>query len=658
MKHNHDTHEQHNHKNHHQHMIQDFKRRFYVVLVFTIPILLLSETIQGWLSLNLGFTGDEYILLGLSTIVFFYGGWPFLKGSYNEIFKEQLGMMTLIALALVVAYSYSTATVLGLEGSDFFWELVTLILIMLLGHWIEMKSVLKASSALDELAKLIPDTTHWIDGDDTKDVPTSDIETGDIVLVKPGEQIPLDGVIVKGKSHIDESILTGESKPVSKGKDDEVIAGSLNGNSAIQIRISHGYQDSYVSNIIRIVNESQQAKSKTQNLTDKAAFYLTIIAITIGLITLSYWYVATSDLAFAITRMATVMIITCPHALGLAIPLVVANSTTLAAKNGLIIRNRTAFENSRNITTMVFDKTGTLTEGVFAIQHYESLSEEYSSEDVLRIAGSIESQSEHPIATAFMNKLEKEDINIQNVEESEVIQGKGIKGTINKQEYFVVSRKYLNEHSISINDSNHGTGTESYLVKDNEALGYFLLKDKIRETSKSAIKSLQERGISCWMLTGDNEAIAKEVSDKLELDGYFAEVLPNQKQEKIKSLKDENEIVAMTGDGVNDAPALAEANIGIAVGSGTDVAVETADIILADSDPKDIVNLTLFGSKTYRKMIQNLIWATAYNIVAIPLAAGILYNQGILISPAVGAIFMSLSTVVVAINASLLSFSE
>ncbi|QWC00130.1 cadmium-translocating P-type ATPase [Mycoplasmatota bacterium] len=658
MKHNHDTHEQHNHKNHHQHMIQDFKRRFYVVLVFTIPILLLSETIQGWLSLNLGFAGDEYILLGLSTIVFFYGGWPFLRGSYNEIFKEQLGMMTLIALALVVAYSYSTATVLGLEGSDFFWELVTLILIMLLGHWIEMKSVLKASSALDELAKLIPDTAHRMDGDDTNDVPTSDIETGDVVLVKPGEQIPLDGVIVKGNSHIDESILTGESKPVSKGKDDEVIAGSLNGNSAIQIRISHGSEDSYVSNIIRIVNESQQAKSKTQNLTDKAAFYLTIIAITIGLITLTYWYLATSDLAFAITRMATVMIITCPHALGLAIPLVVANSTTLAAKNGLIIRNRTAFENARNITTMVFDKTGTLTEGVFAIQHYESLSEEYSAEDVLRIAGSIESQSEHPIATAFMNKLEKEDINTEDVEESVIIQGKGIKGTINKQEYFVVSRKYLNEHSISIDDSNHGTGTESYLVKDNEALGYFLLKDKIRESSKSAIQSLQERGISCWMLTGDNEAIAKEVSDELGLDGYFAEVLPDHKQEKIKSLKDENEIVAMTGDGVNDAPALAESNIGIAVGSGTDVAVETADIILADSDPKDIVNLTLFGSKTYSKMIQNLIWATAYNIVAIPLAAGILYNQGILISPAVGAIFMSLSTVVVAINASLLSFSD
>jgi len=658
MKHNHDTHEQHNHKNHHQHMIQDFKRRFYVVLVFTIPILLLSETIQGWLSLNLGFAGDEYILLGLSTIVFFYGGWPFLRGSYNEIFKEQLGMMTLIALALVVAYSYSTATVLGLEGSDFFWELVTLILIMLLGHWIEMKSVLKASSALDELAKLIPDTAHRMDGDDTNDVPTSDIETGDVVLVKPGEQIPLDGVIVKGNSHIDESILTGESKPVSKGKDDEVIAGSLNGNSAIQIRISHGSEDSYVSNIIRIVNESQQAKSKTQNLTDKAAFYLTIIAITIGLITLTYWYLATSDLAFAITRMATVMIITCPHALGLAIPLVVANSTTLAAKNGLIIRNRTAFENARNITTMVFDKTGTLTEGVFAIQHYESLSEEYSAEDVLRIAGSIESQSEHPIATAFMNKLEKEDINTEDVEESVIIQGKGIKGTINKQEYFVVSRKYLNEHSISIDDSNHGTGTESYLVKDNEALGYFLLKDKIRESSKSAIQSLQERGISCWMLTGDNEAIAKEVSDELGLDGYFAEVLPDHKQEKIKSLKDENEIVAMTGDGVNDAPALAESNIGIAVGSGTDVAVETADIILADSDPKDIVDLTLFGSKTYSKMIQNLIWATAYNIVAIPLAAGILYNQGILISPAVGAIFMSLSTVVVAINASLLSFSD
>jgi len=649
-----------NHKNHHQMMIADFKKRFFVTLILTIPILLLSPTIQSWVSLDLRFTGDSYLLMGLSTIAFFYGGWPFLKGSYREIFKEAMGMMTLIALAITVAYAYSSATVLGLEGKDFFWELVTLILIMLLGHWIEMKSVLNASSALDELAKLIPDVAHLIKGEETEDVSIEEIQKNDIVLVKPSEKIPLDGVIIEGDSHIDESILTGESKPVHKKINDEVIAGSLNGNKAIKIKITHQSDDSYVSNIIKIVNEAQQTKSKTQNFTDKAAFYLTIVAISIGVITFVVWFIIKDDLAFAITRMATVMIITCPHALGLAIPLVVANSTTLAAKNGLIIRNRTAFENSRNITTMVFDKTGTLTEGKFAISEYDTLSDDHDKAYVLKIAASLEYASEHPIANAFLSELDDQDIKTKKVTDFEIIKGKGIKGKIDDNLFYVVSEQYLNENEIAYPEkiAKERTGTKSLLVTNGQAIGYFILKDKIRSSSKKAIQTLKENGISCWMLTGDNESIAKEVADELNLDGYFSEVMPDEKQNKIASLQKNNEVVAMTGDGVNDAPALAQADIGIAVGSGTDVAVETADIILANSDPKDIVDLTYFGKKTYQKMIQNLIWATGYNVIAIPLAAGVLYYQGIIISPALGAVLMSLSTVIVAINAKLLSFKK
>lgn len=650
----------HNHKNHHEMMIADFKKRFFVTLILTIPILLLSPTIQTWLSLDLRFTGDSYILMGLSTIAFVYGGWPFLKGSYKEIFKETMGMMTLIALAITVAYIYSSATVLGLEGKDFFWELVTLILIMLLGHWIEMRSVLNASSALDELAELIPNVAHRMKDDKTEDVSIEDIEKDDIVLVKPSEKIPLDGVIVEGESHIDESILTGESKPVHKQENDEVIAGSMNGNKAIKIRITNQSDDSYVSKIIKIVTEAQQTKSKTQNFTDKAAFYLTIVAISVGVITFVSWLLITGDLAFAITRMATVMIITCPHALGLAIPLVVANSTTLAAKNGLIIRNRTAFENSRNITMMVFDKTGTLTEGKFAISDYDSLSDDYDKETILTLAASVEYASEHPIAEAFLSKLKDQESKTKNVTDSEVIKGKGIKGKIDGDYFYVVSEQYVKENKIDLPEdiTINKTGTKSFLVTNDQAIGYFILKDKIRSSSKNAIKTLQENGISCWMLTGDNQSIAKEVAEELNLDGYFSEVMPDEKQEKIKSLQEDNEVVAMTGDGVNDAPALAQADIGIAVGSGTDVAVETADIILANSDPKDIVDLTYFGKKTYQKMIQNLMWATGYNVIAIPLAAGVLYNQGVIISPALGAALMSLSTVIVAINAKLLSFKK
>lgn len=649
--------EQSSHHNHHQMMIEDFKKRFYISLVLTIPILILSPTIQSWFSFSLTFSLDKWVLLILSSIVFFYGGWPFLKGSYKEIKETQIGMMTLIAVAITVAYLYSVATLFGLNGNDFFWELATLILIMLLGHWIEMKSLVAANSALNELAKLLPNTAHLISGNETKDVPVEDVKVGDRIKILPGEKIPLDGVVSSGKTRVDESVLTGESELVSKQVGDELIAGSINESGTVEIEIKRTSDDSYISNVIKIVKEAQAAKSKTQNFTDKAAFYLTIIAISIGIITFVVWFVITKDLAQAITRMATVMVITCPHALGLAIPLVVANSTTLAAKNGLIIRNRTAFEESRNISLMVFDKTGTLTEGSFAIREYDTLQENFSKEMALRFAASLEQGSEHPIAVPFLDKAKQEELDLYKLRNFQAMKGKGIKGIVNKKKALVVSEKYLSENEYTV-PTLEENGTKAFLIVDDTLSGYFILRDEIRPESKAAIKQLHEMGMKCWMLTGDNKDIAKEVADELNLDGFYAEVLPEEKQDKIKELQKEYDVVAMTGDGVNDAPALAQANIGVAIGSGTDVAIETSDIILANSNPQEIVNLTYFGKQTYKKMIQNIIWATAYNVVAIPLAAGVLYNQGIVISPAVGAVFMSLSTVIVAINAKLLSFKK
>jgi len=651
---NHKNHE--NHNNHHKMMIKDFRNRFLVTLIITVPILLLSQTVQGWIGFSLEFDGQAYVLFALATFVFFYGGWPFLKGTKKEVASKNIGMMTLIGLAITVAYAYSSAVVFGLEGMDFFWELATLILIMLLGHWIEMSSVLSASSALDELVELLPNTATLLKDGQQEEVEVSNLSKDQIILVKPGEKIPVDGVIVDGETSVDESVVTGESKPVKKQKKDEVIAGTINKNGSIEVKVKHLEGDNYLSKVIDMVKQAQEDQSKTQNIADKAAFWLTIISITVGFITFTVWYILEGDLAFAITRMATVMVITCPHALGLAIPLVVANSTTLSAKNGLLIRNRTAFEQSRKITKMVFDKTGTLTEGKFkvnAVQIYDDLDEK----EVIKIAASIEQKSEHPIAAAIIAKAEEESIDLQEITKFEAIKGQGVKADIDNETYFLVRPKYLENENIDYpKEEAKSSVTKVFLLKGKTLLGLFTLSDKIREESYDAIETLQSRGIACWMLTGDNEETAKEVSEELALDGYYAEVLPDEKQSKIQALQEENELVAMTGDGVNDAPALAQADIGIAVGSGTDVAVETADIILVNSNPKEIVNLSIFGEKTYKKMIQNIIWATAYNAIAIPLAAGILYYQGVLISPAVGAIFMSLSTIIVAINAKLLKF--
>ncbi len=636
--------------------IADFKKRFYIVLVLTIPIMLLSEMIQHWLNIHINFPGSVYVLLILSSVVFFYGGWPFLKGLVDEIKVKNPGMMTLIGFAITVAYIYSVATVFGLKGMDFFWELATLILIMLLGHWIEMKSVAGASRELELLVQLMPDDAHLVQGEQITEVKTATLKEGDVILIKPGEKVAADGIIADGESYLNESMLTGESKPVQKTKGDKVIAGAINGNGAIKIKVSHGAQDSYLSQVVKLVQDAQKAKSKTQLLADKAAKWLTAIAIIAGVVTFLYWYLAGQPLAFAIERMVTVIVICCPHALGLAVPLVVAKSTALAAKHGLLIKNRTAFENARKITTIVFDKTGTLTIGKFEVSKIIALIPGLSPDDLLKNAAALEQNSEHPIATGILQKAKELSIVIPSVQNFNAMTGKGVEAVVDGIQIKVVSPGYLKEKSLLFPEKFSADATETvvFVLLNDKLAGYITLSDAIRPESAEAIATLKKENIKSILLTGDNKQVAASVAEKLGMTSFFAEVLPHQKLEKIKELQEKGEYVAMTGDGVNDAPALAQANVGIAVGSGSDIAAETAGIILVNSNPKDIVSLIQFGKATYRKMIQNLIWATGYNVVALPLAAGVLYNQGILLTPAAGAALMSISTLVVAINASLL----
>ncbi|SFL77303.1 copper-translocating P-type ATPase [Halanaerobium salsuginis] len=644
----------------HQKMLADFKKRFIVSLVISLPILILSPMIQSFLSYKLEFSGSNYLLFILSTIIFFYGGWPFLTGLKDELNNKNPGMMTLIALAISVAYFYSSAVVFGLEGRFFFWELATLIVIMLLGHWLEMKSVMGASHALEELAKLMPDQAHKLVDGEVKEIKIKELSKGDKVLIKPGEKIPADGIIYEGNSYIDESMLTGEAEPVEHSVDDEVIGGSVNGDSSIKIEIKKAGEDSYLSQVINMVKDSQAAKSKTQNFADRAAFWLTIISISAGVLTFISWYLISNDFAFAIERMATVMVITCPHALGLAIPLVVAVSTTMAAKNGLLIRNRTAFENARKIDTILFDKTGTLTEGEFGVEAVVSFGEDYSKEDILRHAASLEQESEHPIARGIIKKAKSDELDLLKVKDFAIMKGKGVKAKISDTEFKAVSPGYLTENEIEVpaDALKEGPFTEVFILKSGQLIGLVRLADQIRESSYQVVKKLKDKGIKVKMLTGDNQKTAQYVSNELGLNDFFAEVLPDQKQKKVAELQENGAFVAMTGDGVNDAPALAKADIGIAIGSGTDVAAETADIILVESDPLDVLKLIEFGGLTFKKMVQNLFWATGYNAFAIPLAAGVLAGFGIMISPAIGAVLMSLSTVIVAVNAKLLKFNN
>ncbi len=642
---------------HHKMMIRDFRKRFWVSLIITIPILVFSPMIQGFLGYNFLLPGNQYILLGLSTFIYFWGGRPFLKGFYDELKAKGPGMMTLIAMAISVAYFYSAATVFGLPGADFFWELATLIVIMLLGHWLEMKSVLGASKALQLLVSMMPAEAHRVKADgQVEDVKLDALEQNDVIMIKPGEKVPADGIIVEGASYLNEAMLTGESKPVKKEIENKVIGGSLNGSGSLKVKVEHTGKDSYLSKVIKLVEEAQKSKSKMQNLSDRAAKWLTYIALAIGFATLATWLILGFPFVFALERMVTVMVITCPHALGLAIPLVVAISTAVSAQNGLLIRNRTAFEESRKITAILFDKTGTLTKGDFGVTRIVSLDKQFSEDELLRLSVALEQSSEHPIAVGIVRKAKDKNIIISKPERFNAITGKGVEAIVEGKNIKVVSPGYLKEKNIEVPADAYSSEAETvvFIIIDEQLAGYIALADKIRPESAGAIKVFKKNGIKVLMATGDNDKVAKAVSDKLGLDGYFAEVLPHQKVDIVKDLQSKGEFVAMTGDGVNDAPALAQSDVGIAVGSGTDVAAETADIILVNSNPQDIANLILFGKATYKKMIQNLVWATGYNVITIPLAAGVLYNVGFVLSPAVGAVFMSLSTIIVAINAQLL----
>ncbi len=655
----------HDHASHHAHMLEDFKKRFWISLGATVPVLVLSPMIQSLLGVSFGFAGDRYLLFAISSFIYFYGGWPFLTGLVDEIKKTRPGMMTLIAVAISVAYVYSSLVVFGLRGRVFFWELATLIDIMLLGHWIEMKSVMGASRALEELAKLMPKEAHLLQEDGTtEDVPLEELHQGDHVLVRPGEKIPVDGQITDGASEIDESMVTGESKPASKEQGDAVIGGSVNGTGSLTIRVEKTGEESYLSQVVNLVREAGQSKSRAQGLADKAAFWLTVIAITVGVVTLTAWLLLGREFVFALERMVTVMVITCPHALGLAVPLVVAMITAVSARHGLLIRNRTSFESARRLDVVVFDKTGTLTKGQFGVSDVVSLGD-WSTDELLRDAASVEQNSEHTIARAIVDTAQEKGLQLTRVKDFASIPGKGATAKLDGWTVYLGNKGILEAAGIEgaeVTDQADRFAREGktvvLVVTDKKVQGLIALADIIRDESRQAIRGLKALGIEVSMITGDNEATARYVAEELGLDSYFAEVLPDEKSEKIRTLQAEGRRVAMVGDGVNDAPALAQADVGIAIGAGTDVAVETADVVLVENDPRDVADIISLSQLTHRKMKQNLAWATGYNVIAIPLAAGVLSGIGIVLPPAGGALVMSLSTVIVAVNARLISYRK
>lgn len=646
-----------NHQGHHAMMVADFRRRFWASLALTLPVLALSPMIQGFLGIRetVRFPGDTWLLFGFSTAIFFYGGWPFLRGIYDELKSRSPGMMTLIALAITVAYVYSSAVVFGLPGRVFYWELATLIVVMLLGHWIEMRSIMGASQAVESLVKLLPSEAHKLTPDgNTQDVQIDQLQVDDHVLVKPGEKVPVDGTITEGETSVNESMLTGESKPVHKKAGEKVVGGSVNGEGSVQVSVEKTGEDSYLSQVITMVRSAQQGKSRTQNFADRAAAWLTAIALTAGAITLVVWLLMFGrEFVFALERTVTVMVITCPHALGLAIPLVVAVSTGLSASRGLLIRQRNAFERARDLQAIVFDKTGTLTLGTFGVTDVASLGGDMDEKQVLAYAASVEANSEHPIAKGI---VEKAGDNRYPVKDFKAITGRGAQGVVQGKQVRVVSPGFVDEQGLrydkqKVEGLRQGGKTVVFLVVDDTVQGAIALSDIVRDESKQAVARLKEMGIRCMMVTGDNQEVAESVARELGLDEYFAGVLPEKKVDKVKEVQSRHVVTAMVGDGINDAPALAQADVGIAIGAGTDVAAETADVILVRSNPMDVVSVVALSKATYRKMLQNLAWATGYNVIAIPLAAGVLYNWGILLNPAAGAILMSLSTVIVAVNA-------
>ena len=646
---------------HKGHSTNIFRNKFWISLVLSIPVVLYSDIVQELLQFKAPtFPGSLYVPFVLASIIFFYGGWVFIVSAFRELKAKLPGMMTLIALAISVAYVYSVYIILSGGTETLFWELATLITIMLLGHWMEMRAVSGAQSALKELSKLLPDEAEVIRGDKTEIVPLAELRSGEMVLVKPGGKIPTDGVVVEGVSDVNESIATGESKPVPKKQESEVIAGTINGDGTLKIKVTNIGENTFLAGVMRLVAEAQSSKSRLQMLSDRAAYYLTIIAVVVGGVTLVVW-LAVADPAFAVERMVAVLVIACPHALGLAIPLVASISTTKAAQNGFLVKQRLALEAARNIDVVLFDKTGTLTKGEFGV---DAIIPVGSGDEikVLQYAASVDSQSEHPIARAIVTEAKKRNIKIPQVKNFQRIAGKGARATIEESRVFVGSQTLLSDLKFTLDtqtqtkvDQLSAQGkTIIYVITENSLLGAIALADIIREESREAVKSLRDFGIKTAMITGDSEDVAKWVAGELGIDEYFAKVLPEQKSEKVRLLQSKGQKVAMVGDGVNDAPALTQADLGIAIGAGTNVAIESAGIILVRDDPRDIAKIIKLSRLTYTKMIQNLFWATGYNIVAIPLAAGVLASKGIFLQPALAAVFMSLSTVIVAVNAMML----
>ncbi|MBX8132166.1 copper-translocating P-type ATPase [Staphylococcus aureus] len=660
----HDNHASHDHHSGHAHHHGNFKVKFFVSLIFAIPIILLSPLMGVNLPFQFTFPGSEWVVLILSTILFFYGGKPFLSGGKNEIATKKPGMMTLVALGISVAYIYSLyafymnnfSSATG-HTMDFFWELATLILIMLLGHWIEMNAVGNAGDALKKMAELLPNSAIKVmDNGQREEVKISDIMTDDIVEVKAGESIPTDGIIVQGQTSIDESLVTGESKKVQKNQNDNVIGGSINGSGTIQVKVTAVGEDGYLSQVMGLVNQAQNDKSSAELLSDKVAGYLFYFAVSVGVISFIVWMLIQNDVDFALERLVTVLVIACPHALGLAIPLVTARSTSIGAHNGLIIKNRESVEIAQHIDYVMMDKTGTLTEGNFSVNHYESFKNDLSNDTILSLFASLESQSNHPLAISIVDFAKSKNVSFTNPQDVNNIPGVGLEGLIDNKTYKITNVSYLDKHKLNYDDdlftklAQQGNSI-SYLIEDQQVIGMIAQGDQIKESSKQMVADLLSRNITPVMLTGDNNEVAHAVAKELGISDVHAQLMPEDKESIIKDYQSDGNKVMMVGDGINDAPSLIRADIGIAIGAGTDVAVDSGDIILVKSNPSDIIHFLILSNNTMRKMVQNLWWGAGYNIVAVPLAAGILAFIGLILSPAIGAILMSLSTIIVAINA-------
>ncbi|QEQ42640.1 copper-translocating P-type ATPase [Staphylococcus aureus] len=660
----HDNHESHNHHSGHAHHHGNFKAKFFVSLIFAIPIIFLSPMMGVKLPFQFTFPGSEWVVLILGTILFFYGGKPFLSGGKDEIAAKKPGMMTLVALGISVAYIYSLyafymnnfSSATG-HTMDFFWELATLILIMLLGHWIEMNAVGNAGDALKKMAELLPNSAIKVmDNGQREEVKISEIMTDDVVEVKAGESIPTDGIIVQGQTSIDESLVTGESKKVQKNQNDNVIGGSINGSGTIQVKVTAVGEDGYLSQVMGLVNQAQNDKSSAELLSDKVAGYLFYFAVSVGVISFIVWMLIQNDVDFALERLVTVLVIACPHALGLAIPLVTARSTSIGAHNGLIIKNRESVEIAQHIDYVMMDKTGTLTEGNFSVNHYESFKNDLSNDTILSLFASLESQSNHPLAISIVDFAKSKNVSFTNPQDVNNIPGVGLEGLIDNKTYKITNVSYLDKHKLNYDDdlftklAQQGNSI-SYLIEDQQVIGMIAQGDQIKESSKQMVADLLSRNITPVMLTGDNNEVAHAVAKELGISDVHAQLMPEDKESIIKDYQRSGKKVMMVGDGINDAPSLIRADIGIAIGAGTDVAVDSGDIILVKSNPSDIIHFLTLSNNTMRKMVQNLWWGAGYNIVAVPLAAGILAFIGLILSPAVGAILMSLSTIIVAINA-------